>query len=292
MSCEIPEVALMAGQLRKLCDRYYDNKNLMNSIVLNKKNDNSEITKTIEQYKPYIWDTVSYHGLYLIFYFDSKRNTKRRFILLVYCGAVPNNYIRVHKRLPENEPAHIRFARSYLCFNHFPDESFSFFPTEPAYQAFLKVHCPETWLIGTKRPRVSPQYVDFQERFRKEMKDSRARNQTIQEFLQNQSYFTGLKDYLVVESLYAAGINKDKQIFTFNTNEVKKLYQQIKKILIESYQLDGTLKDIHGEDGEFASRCQVWVSTNSAAAATPTTGGSGSRASSINRENSASEKDS
>ncbi len=84
----------------------------------------------------------------------------------------------------------------------------------------------------------------------------------IKQFLLDQTNIAGIGNIYSDEILFFAGIHPLRKIGELNSNEIKKIFQGIKKILSEALKSRGTSDndylDALGEKGEYATRLKVY----------------------------------
>ena len=84
-------------------------------------------------------------------------------------------------------------------------------------------------------------------------------------FLMNQKFITGLGNIYANEVLYRSNIHPLRLTSSLNKVEVKNLYQQIKLVLSEAVELQGSTvadeayRDTDGKKGKFAKKLQVYA---------------------------------
>jgi len=87
----------------------------------------------------------------------------------------------------------------------------------------------------------------------------------IKPFLMNQKFITGLGNIYANEVLYRSNIHPLRLISSLNKKEVRNLYQQIKLVLSEAVELQGSTvadeayRDTDGDKGKFAKKLQVYA---------------------------------
>jgi len=101
--------------------------------------------------------------------------------------------------------------------------------------------------------------VDF-EYFSKIISNPRIKNKEIGELLILNSYFSGIGNYLRAEILYASKVSPFRRLESLTDKEIKKIYDNIIKILNESLEKGGMsfrdYLDPFGKEGEFT--CKVY----------------------------------
>jgi formamidopyrimidine-DNA glycosylase len=87
----------------------------------------------------------------------------------------------------------------------------------------------------------------------------RLSNKDIYCFLMDQSYFSGIGNYLAAEVLYDSQILPDRTLGSLNDDDIYRLYKNSIDIIIESYRNNGltisTYFDMEGRAGTFECRC-------------------------------------
>jgi len=90
----------------------------------------------------------------------------------------------------------------------------------------------------------------------------RNRKGNIKAFLLNQGYIAGIGNIYADEILFEAGILPSREIGSFKKEEIKKLYQSIKKILKKAVKYRGTTfysyTDTRGQRGNFTGFLKVY----------------------------------
>jgi len=87
----------------------------------------------------------------------------------------------------------------------------------------------------------------------------------IKPFLMNQKFITGLGNIYANEVLYRSNIHPLRLISSLNKKEVRNLYQQIKLVLSEAVELQGSTvadeayRDTDGDKGKFAKKLQIYA---------------------------------
>ncbi len=85
----------------------------------------------------------------------------------------------------------------------------------------------------------------------------------IKTLLMDQKKIAGLGNIYAQESLYYAGIKPTRKAGSLKEQEIKKLYEQIKKVLKRALKFRGTTAenyvDVEGRKGEFASKLSVYA---------------------------------
>lgn len=107
---------------------------------------------------------------------------------------------------------------------------------------------------------VEPLSSKFTLKYFQNLLKNKKRN--IKAFLLDQKYIAGLGNIYVDESLFEAGILPSRLTDSLQENEIKNLYQSIKKILKKAIKYRGTTfnnyKDAHGRTGSFIQKLKVY----------------------------------
>ncbi|MCP4649497.1 MAG: bifunctional DNA-formamidopyrimidine glycosylase/DNA-(apurinic or apyrimidinic site) lyase [PVC group bacterium] len=84
----------------------------------------------------------------------------------------------------------------------------------------------------------------------------------IKSLLLDQTFVAGIGNIYAAESLFLSGINPQRRADTLRDNEIKKLFDSIRKVLAEAIKYRGTsfsmYRDGHGEGGKFLNRLFVY----------------------------------
>ena len=86
--------------------------------------------------------------------------------------------------------------------------------------------------------------------------------QKIKPLLMDQKFIAGIGNIYAAESLHLSGIDPRRQAKTLKPGEIKKLFQNIKKVLADAIKYGGTSTntyvDIYGKKGNFVPRLKVY----------------------------------
>jgi len=98
--------------------------------------------------------------------------------------------------------------------------------------------------------------------FEKIIKSKRVSEKTLPEVLMNQKKISGIGNYLKSEILYASKISPYRLIKNLNNNEIKILYDNVKKISIDSYKRGGAspreYSNVYDVDGKYTQLLKVY----------------------------------
>lgn len=77
---------------------------------------------------------------------------------------------------------------------------------------------------------------------------------TLPEVLMNQRIISGVGNYIKAEALYRAGLSPKRMVGTLSSEDFSRLYQEIREVMKESYQLGGaTIRSYANPDGSEGS---------------------------------------
>lgn len=238
---EAPEVAHITDQLYKI--------KMSNSLLLidisilggrYKRHGSPEDWDIFKQNLPLQWTNVQCKGKFIYFTFQNKYEDKFYLwnTLAMTGGWTTTKQKHSHIKLTFTEKTNLYFndmrcfGTLHVCFNK--------------NEHLHKLNSIGTsWLglyNGTKPRTINVQWKDF------EKVATMYENQNICKFLMNQSFFSGIGNYLLSEVLYDS---KTYPWSNVSDVKIKKLYESITLIVQNSYNLDGvSLRDYHGVDGE------------------------------------------
>ncbi len=111
---------------------------------------------------------------------------------------------------------------------------------------------------------IEPLSSEFTLKYFKNLIKDKKRN--LKAFLLDQKYIAGLGNIYVDESLFEAGILPHRPTNSLQEEEIKKLYQAIKKVLKKAIKYRGTTfnnyKDAHGRTGNFINKLKAYGQEN------------------------------
>ena len=85
---------------------------------------------------------------------------------------------------------------------------------------------------------------------------------TIVQFLMSQEYISGVGNYIKSESLYKSKISPHRKMSEIEENEILKLFNAIKSVMINSYNSKGVskrdFKDLDDNEGKYQFELEVY----------------------------------
>ena len=98
--------------------------------------------------------------------------------------------------------------------------------------------------------------------FKKNMKKKINENKPISQILMDQKHVSGVGNYIKSESLYISKISPHRKLKDINEDELKSLFNAIKKVIISSYKSQGMslrdYKDFEDKPGEYQFKLVVY----------------------------------
>jgi len=247
---ELPEVET----IRRGLQRKIKNKQIKDIIV--------NVDKIVK--KPYLGEfitkikgkkikEVDRRGKYIIIYLDSKDK------LIVHLGMTGLLIYPYDNKITEKE---INPKHNHLIFTFTDDTQLVFNDVRRFGKIFLVSNIEEVESI-TKLG-VEPLEDYFTEEVFIQVLNKKKKGK-IKPFLMNQKFITGLGNIYANEVLYRSNIHPLRLISSLNKKEVRNLYQQIKLVLSEAVELQGSTvaddayRDTDGDKGKFAKKLQVYA---------------------------------
>ncbi len=111
---------------------------------------------------------------------------------------------------------------------------------------------------------IDPLDEGFTEEFFRQILNKK-KNSKIKSFLMKQEFITGLGNIYANEVLYRANIHPLRTISSLNSEEIKKIYGEIKSVLMEAIECGGStvadeaFRDVNGKKGKFSQKLQVYA---------------------------------
>ncbi|MEA3454608.1 MAG: DNA-formamidopyrimidine glycosylase [Candidatus Caldatribacteriota bacterium] len=196
---------------------------------------------------------VDRRGKYIIIYLDSKDK------LIVHLGMTGLLIYPYDNKITEKE---INPKHNHLIFTFTDDTQLVFNDVRRFGKIFLVSNIEEVESI-TKLG-VEPLEDYFTEEVFIQVLNKKKKGK-IKPFLMNQKFITGLGNIYANEVLYRSNIHPLRLISSLNKKEVRNLYQQIKLVLSEAIELQGSTvadeayRDTDGDKGKFAKKLQVYA---------------------------------
>ena len=98
--------------------------------------------------------------------------------------------------------------------------------------------------------------------FKKNMKKKINENKPISQILMDQKHVSGVGNYIKSESLYISKISPHRKLKDINEDELKSLFNAIKKVIVSSYKSQGMslrdYKDFEDKPGEYQFKLVVY----------------------------------
>ncbi|MEA1939073.1 MAG: bifunctional DNA-formamidopyrimidine glycosylase/DNA-(apurinic or apyrimidinic site) lyase [Candidatus Caldatribacteriota bacterium] len=213
------------------------------------------LVEFVEKIKDRIIKKVTRRGKYIITYLDSKEK------LVIHLGMTGLLIYPYNKDNEEIMSGKIKSKHNHIIFN-FTDNSQLVFND---MRRFSKVYLVSDIdkIKGLSELGFEPLDNYFTEEAFIQILNKKKRGK-IKPFLMNQKFITGLGNIYANEVLYRSGIHPLRFISSFNKEEIKKLYQQIRVVLSEAIKLRGSTVadeayyDTDGRKGEFVKKLQVY----------------------------------
>jgi len=247
---ELPEVET----IRRGLQRKIKNKQIKDIVVnIDKIVKKPSLGEFITKIKGKKIKEVDRRGKYIIIYLDSKDK------LIVHLGMTGLLIYPYDNKITEKE---INPKHNHLIFTFTDDTQLVFNDVRRFGKIFLVSNIEEVESI-TKLG-VEPLEDYFTEEVFIQVLNKKKKGK-IKPFLMNQKFITGLGNIYANEVLYRSNIHPLRLISSLNKKEVRNLYQQIKLVLSEAVELQGSTvadeayRDTDGDKGKFAKKLQVYA---------------------------------